>query len=103
MAKDWNKDWKRPQETAPAEEKAQEMSLEEAKAYRASLYKPVIKPLTDKEKREAFRLFWAVEKYKYGKSKDLEEILWLHLKASKMDEPVEFDNGLKHFGLKKIN
>lgn len=92
------KDWKEK-----AEPKAQEMTLEEARAYRASLYKPVEQPLTEKEKREAFRLFWAKEKYKYGKSKDMEEILWMHLKASKMEDPEKFDSGLKHFGLKKIN
>ena len=80
-----------------------EMSLADAKAWRASLYRPAAnKALSEKEKREAFRLFWAQEKYKYGKSKDLEGILWLHLKASKLDEPAKFSEGLQHFGLKKI-
>jgi hypothetical protein len=83
-------------------EKSEDMSLEEAKAYRASLYKPVIKVLSDEEKREEFRLYWAQEKSKYGKSKDLEEILWLHLKASKMNDPSKFEDGLNHFGLRKI-
>jgi hypothetical protein len=86
------------EETATAE-----MTAEEARAFRASLAKPAKKQLSDEEKREEFRLFWAREKYKYGKSKDLEQILWLHLKATKMDEPEKFEQGLKHFGLKKIS
>lgn len=79
-----------------------EMSLEEARAYRASLAKAPEKSLNDEEKREAFRVFWAQEKAKYGKAKDLEEILWLHLKTIKMDSPEQFDAGIKHFGLNKI-
>jgi len=81
---------------------AQVMTSEEARLYRASLHKPEKKALSEQQKRESFRLFWAVEKAKYGKKKDLEGILWLHLKASKLDEPEQFEDGLKHFGLKKI-
>jgi hypothetical protein len=40
----------------------QEMSLEEAKAYRASLYKPTPKILNEEQKREAFRIFWTSNK-----------------------------------------
>lgn len=86
------KDWKN---------KNQEMTLDEAKAYRASLYKEEPKILSEEEKREQFRIFWASEKNKYGKTKDLEQIIWLHLKAIKMDEPANFENGLQSFGLKK--
>ena len=82
---------------------SEEMTLEEARAYRVSKYQGASISLTDQEKREAFRLFWAQEKYKYGKSKDLEDILWLHLKAIKMDEPKKFESGLSHFGLKKTS
>lgn len=79
-----------------------EMTMEEAKAYRASLHKAIAKVLSDDETKEEFRLYWAREKYKYGKSKELEQILWLHLKASKMDKPEQFEDGIAHFGLKKI-
>lgn len=82
--------------------RSNEMSLEEAKAFRASLYKPSETVLSEQEKREAFRLFWAQEKFNYGKPKDLEEILWLHLNAIKKDSPAMFEEGLKNFGLKKI-
>lgn len=81
----------------------QEMTLAEAKAYRASLAKPAeAAPLTEAQKRESFRLYWAQEKAKYGKSKDLEEVLWLHLKSTKQDEPSKFEAGIRHFGLQKI-
>lgn len=89
---------KKNQEKAPS----REMSIEEARAYRASLAKPAEPALSEEQKREQFRLFWAQEKHKYGKSKDLESVLWLHLKATQMDEPAKFESGIAHFGLKKI-
>lgn len=94
-------DWKKKDQEAPAAEKA-EMTLEEARAWRKSLAKPEHKVLTDAEKRDEFRKFWAEQKYMYGKAKDLEPILWAHLKASKQDEPTQFEAGIAHFGLKKI-
>jgi len=84
------------------QEKRSEMTLEEAKAYRASLHKEKARQLSDHEKREQFRLYWAQNKHKYGKAKDLEDILWVHIKAAKLDSPEQFENGLAHFGLKKI-
>lgn len=83
-------------------QKKQDMSLAEAKAYRASLHKETTKKLDDHEKREQFRIFWAENKYKYGKAKDLEPILWEHLKAAKLEDPENFEAGVTHFGLKKI-
>lgn len=88
------------EKVAPMEQK--EMTLEEAKAFRASMYKPTPRKLSDPEKRESFRLFWVQNRKKYGKAKSLEGIIWLHLKTMKMDEPEKFEDGLKHFGLKKI-
>lgn len=79
-----------------------QMSPEEAKAFRASLYKPVERVLQEHEKREQFRLFWAKNRTKYGKNKNLEEVLWIHLKSAKLDDPSKFEEGMKHFGLKKI-
>lgn len=88
------------------EKKAQqsntEMTLEEAKAYRASLYKPIIRALSEIEKKEAFRIFWASNKAKYGKNKSLEKALWLHLKSIEMTSPEQFVQGLDNFGLKKV-
>lgn len=80
----------------------EEMTLEEARAYRVSKYKPAAVVLSEQEKREQFRIFWARERSSYGKPKNLEQILWVHLKASKLDDPSKFDDGIKHFGLKKL-
>ena len=79
------------------------MTLEEARAYRASLYKPESVELSDDQKREEFRKCWAQQKYNYGKSKDLEPILWAHLKATQQDIPTKFEDGILHFGLKKLS
>jgi len=84
-------------------QESEEMTGEEAKALRAAKYKALPKKASDLEKREAFRIFWAQEKYKYGREKDLEPILWVHLKAIKMDTPEQFKNGLANFGLKEIS
>ena len=83
-------------------EKKEEMTLEEAKAYRASLHVPAERVLQEHEKREAFRVFWASNRTKYGKQKNLEEVLWIHLKSAKLDDPKKFEEGLAHFGLKKV-
>ena len=80
----------------------QQMSPEEARAYRASLYKPAERVLQEHERREAFRIFWAKNRVQYGKPKNLEEVLWIHLKAAKLDDPKQFEEGLQHFGLKKV-
>lgn len=82
--------------------KAPEMTLEQSKAYRASLHKPTPKVLTEEQKREEFRIFWAGNKAKYGKSKAIEKAIWLHLKAIKMNSPEQFAAGLDNFGLKKV-
>lgn len=85
-----------------AKDKNEEMSLEEARLWRASLYKEVPKVLNEDQRREAFRIFWAANKSKYEKAKSIEKALWLHLKAINMDSPESFANGLANFGLKKI-
>lgn len=83
-----------------SEEKS--MSLAEARAYRASLAKAKESELTMAQKREAFRIYWAKEKSKYSQTKDIEQIIWIHLKAIKMETPEKFADGIKNFGLKKI-
>jgi hypothetical protein len=89
------------QSESPAPEpKAKEMTLAESRAYRASLHKPQAPILTEEQKREEFRKFWASNKKKYGEAKNLEKALWLHLKTIKMDSPEDFKRGCDHFGLK---
>lgn len=79
-----------------------EMSLEEARAYRASLHKPGKIELSEADRRNQFKMFWAQARKQYGRPKDLEAILWVHLKAIGSDQPEKFESGLAHFGLKKI-
>lgn len=80
-----------------------EMTLEEAKEFRASLAQPAAqKPLSQKQKRNAFKLYWTQNKKKYGMTSKLEHVLWLHLVATKNDEPQLFEQGLKNFGIKKV-
>jgi hypothetical protein len=86
----------------PQPQQSPEMTLEEAKAFRASLAKPSQKPLSQKQKREAFKVFWTQNKKKYGLTGKLEHVLWLHLVATNNDEPANFEAGLKNFGFKKI-
>jgi hypothetical protein len=81
---------------------AQEMTIEEARAFRAAKHVDMPKKMSEPQKREAFRMFWAQNKAKYGKKKDLEGVLWVHLKAIKMDTPDKFNAGISHFGLKRI-
>jgi hypothetical protein len=78
------------------------MTLEQAKAHRASLHKPKPRPLNEAQKREAFRVFWASNKKKYGNTKTIEKAIWLHLKAMGMHSPEHFAQGLENFGLKKV-
>lgn len=100
------RDWKLKEAEAAPEKEIQEvkeeMTLEQSRAYRASLYKPTAPKLSDEDKREEFRIFWAREKSKYGRPKELESAIWRHLKSAKMDSPEQFESGLAHFGLKKI-
>jgi len=87
---------------AKKQTQAAEMTLEEAKAFRAALARPQEKTLSGKQRREAFKAFWAQNKKAYGMTNKLEEILWLHMVATKNDEPANFEAGLKHFGIKKV-
>ena len=48
--------------------------------------------------REAFRIYFIQLKKKVNLSSDLENIIWLHLKAMKFDKPELFAQGVKHFG-----
>lgn len=83
-------------------QEGQTMTMEEAKAFRASLAKPGNKPMNLKQKRDAFKVYWTQNKKKYGMTGKLEHVLWLHLVATKNDEPANFEAGLKNFGIKKV-
>ncbi len=92
-----------PKQTTPVTAaQSIEMTLEQSKAYRASLHVPAPKPMNEVQRREAFRVWWTSHKKKYGKSGKLELALWFHLKATGMDHPEKFEAGIFNFGLKKV-
>lgn len=51
--------------------------------------------------REAFSEFWARVRKQYNRPRDLEAVIWAHLKSSGHDQPHLFEAGLAHFGLRK--
>lgn len=52
--------------------------------------------------KEEFRVFFAKKKEKLGLDKDLEKILWMHMRSSGHLEVGKFDEGFDHFfGIKK--
>lgn len=56
----------------------------------------------DEDSRIKFQEFWALNRKSYGKSKEIEHILWAHLKAIGCDTPDKFADGIANFGLTKI-
>lgn len=94
---------KKEQSKEQTNKESGKMTLEEAKALRMSKAKKKELPLTLEQKREKFRTFWSQNRSKYGREKELEQVLWLHLKAINKIEPQDFEEGLAHFGLKKGN
>ena len=96
------KKYKAQPQQQPEAQQAPGMTLQEAKAFRAGLYKEAIKPLNQKQKRDAFKVFWTQNKKKYGMTGKLEHVLWLHLVATKNDEPANFEKGLANFGIKRV-
>jgi len=57
--------------------------------------------LEDVDARESFRQYWAVNKKSFNQSKEVEEVVWAHLKAIRHDQPELFEQGVKNFGFKK--
>jgi hypothetical protein len=51
--------------------------------------------------RDAFSEFWSRVRKEYNRPRELEPIIWAHLKSSGHDQPQLFEEGLTHFGLKK--
>lgn len=56
----------------------------------------------DEETKMKFQEFWAKNKTQYSCPKDIEHILWVHLKAAGYDSPEKFEAGIKNFGFDKI-
>ena len=83
-------------------EKEVELTVEEARALRLAAHKAKDKQGSEQERREEFRVYWTQNKSNYGRGKEMEHVLWVHLKAVQMDRPEKFEDGILHFGLKKV-
>jgi len=51
--------------------------------------------------RDAFSEFWARVRKQYNRPRELETVIWAHIKSSGHDQPHLFEAGLTHFGLRK--
>ena len=56
--------------------------------------------VVEQNMREEFRKYFVKVKRILNLPSDLEDILWLHLKAIKCDKVEKFNEGLKNFGYK---
>lgn len=54
----------------------------------------------EENNREEFRKYFTRLKRQLNLSSDLENIMWLHFKASGFDKKSKFEDGVKHFGYK---
>jgi len=53
--------------------------------------------------RVRFQEYWAGARRQFGRTdRDLEDVLWAHLKAIEHTEEPKFEAGVLHFGLKKL-
>lgn len=75
--------------------------LEKAREAQVFASKPEVDEYEIARAREEFRVFWASEKKNYNRTRDIEDVLWAHLKASGNASPDRFEKGLAHFGLRK--
>lgn len=58
------------------------------------------KTSTVENTREEFRKYFVGLKRKLNLGPELENVIWLHLKAIGMDKKEKFNEGVKHFGYK---
>lgn len=92
-----NKKMSRDEQIEDVQEK-----LTKAREMRLKLAGRKAAPQEDVDAKKEFEIFWARERASYKKDREIQEILWLHLKAIKHDHPDKFEQGVAHFGLKKL-
>jgi len=74
----------------------------EAKEKRKKAYQDKLKAKKSDEKqtREEFRKFFVKIKKKLSITADMEQIIWIHIKAAGYNKKDKFEDGVKHFGYK---
>ncbi len=90
---------KNPDKKTTAEEL--QSKLDRARQARLAMAKGKKLPVSQVEAREQFRVYWTAAKKEFNRGKDLEDILWAHLKSIKHDKPELFEAGVLNFGLVK--
>jgi predicted urease superfamily metal-dependent hydrolase len=90
---------KKEKKTSDVQQKlaaARQLRLEQAeKLGKAEAKKEV------KDHKEEWSNYWTKNRKAYGESKEIGEIIWLHLKAIGCDKPEKFEEGIKNFGINK--
>ena len=84
-----------------AKAKKTEESKLSPKELRRARYEAMQKASTsrrEEDDREDFRQYFVKLKRKLSLEADLEDIMWLHFKASGFASKERFDAGVKHFG-----
>ena len=76
--------------------------LDEARQKRIELAAKLEQKKEKQDHYSEFQDWWNLNKNSFQKSKDFEQILWLHLKAIKCDTPDKFLQGVENFGLKRV-
>jgi hypothetical protein len=56
--------------------------------------------IKERKVRDEFRKYFAKLKRKLNLDNSLEEVIWLHFKATGYDKKSKFDEGIIHFGYK---
>jgi hypothetical protein len=72
----------------------------EAKKKRRLLHEAQKKKEAVEDSREEFRKFFIKIKGKLKLGRDLENVIWMHFKASGFDKKEKFQEGINHFGYK---
>lgn len=88
-----------------AEKKSKKVLSEDEKIAKArkrnvAIAKKPIVFVAPTNQRESFRLYFLTIRKKLGLNRDLEEIIWTHLKAIKHDKEELFSDGVRNFGYK---
>ncbi len=58
------------------------------------------KKMSIEDSREEFRKYFVGLKRKLNLAPEIEQVIWLHLKAVGMDKKDKFNEGVQHFGYK---
>ena len=81
-------------------EKKQQLSPQELRRANYEASKKLGKIQREEDVREDFKKYFIKLRRKLNLNSQLEEVIWLHLKAIKMASQDKFDDGVRNFGYK---